>query len=529
MGAFLDVIFRGVALAAQSLVIGGALFVLLVLRPWRRTSSVTGDTPATAVATRRIRWVIVAAALVVALAQGAALIIALVALADGDRWPVGAALSTAYFRTGMARLVLAVSAAVLAAAIRGRAREKQMWWTLVPVGVALIVAAAGTSHAAGRLEHRAILISLDALHQVAAGVWIGGLTFLILGGGWRRADRWPAEILPRFSALALTAVTVLVAAGLVLTTFYVDGLGGLFGTAYGVMVLTKAMVLGGLLALGAANFRAVRALGRTATISLGRLRRYIEIELGLGVTVLLAASSLTSLPPAADVVTDRATLAEVTSRFTPQWPTLTSPRHEELPAGDRDAPRTDEDRAWSEYNHHVAGLFVLAMGLLAVAEGTTGRRWTRHWPLLFLGLGAFLLIRDDPGTWPLGPLGFWESMGDPAVLQHRFFVLLVVIFGIFEWMVRTGRVRSPRAAFVFPLLCAAGGAVLLTHSHAMLNLKSEFLIEITHVPLALLGLVVGWGRWLELRSSPAAGQLPGRLSTVALALVGVVLLLYRER
>jgi len=176
----------------------------------------------------------------------------------------------------------------------------------------------------------------------------------------------------------------------------------------------------------------------------------------------------------------------------------------------------------------VAGFFVLGMGCLAVLNATGLAPWACHWPLLFLGLAGFLMIRIDPGAWPLGPLGFWESMQYAEVLQHRLFVLLVVAFGLFEWSVRTGRSRVPWAALVFPLLCAVGGGLLLTHSHAGLNLKEEFLIEVTHVPLGVLAMVTGWGRWLELRLPPPAGRFPGRLWPLAFTLVGVVLVLYRE-
>ena len=104
----------------------------------------------------------------------------------------------------------------------------------------------------------------------------------------------------------------------------------------------------------------------------------------------------------------------------------------------------------------------------------------------------------------------------------------MVIFAIFEWGVRTGRIRSPRAALVFPLMCVAGGALLLTHSHASLNLKSEFLVEITHTPLGVLALLVGWARWLEVRLQSPENRLPGRLWPVAFAMIGVLLIFYRE-
>jgi putative copper resistance protein D len=122
------------------------------------------------------------------------------------------------------------------------------------------------------------------------------------------------------------------------------------------------------------------------------------------------------------------------------------------PISNVEAPRQPEEYAWSEYNHHIAGLFVLAMGLLAGLDYTRRARWARHWPLLLLGLAAFLFVRNDPEAWPLGPVGFWETLALPEVLQHRLAVALTVGLGLFEWLVRTDRVGSPGLRLVFPLL-----------------------------------------------------------------------------
>jgi putative copper resistance protein D len=146
---------------------------------------------------------------------------------------------------------------------------------------------------------------------------------------------------------------------------------------------------------------------------------------------------------------------------------------------------------------------------------------------VFLGLAGFLFVRNDPRAWPLGPAGFWESFTLPDVLQHRAFVVLVVAFAVFEWMVRTGRLPARPWAYVFPLLCAVGGGLLLTHSHAMFNLKDEFLAEVTHAPLGILGAFAGWSRWLELRL-PQAGPWPAWTWRLCFTAVGVLLLFYRE-
>jgi hypothetical protein len=61
----------------------------------------------------------------------------------------------------------------------------------------------------------------------------------------------------------------------------------------------------------------------------------------------------------------------------------------------------------------------------------------------------------------------------------------------------------------------------------MFNLKDEFLTEVTHAPLGILGAFSGWARWLELRL-PEAAPRAGWLSTLCFTAVGVVLLVYRE-
>jgi len=228
---------------------------------------------------------------------------------------------------------------------------------------------------------------------------------------------------------------------------------------------------------------------------------------------------------------DRATLAEVTARFTAMPPRFASPAIDDLlqqtnPLAGGPETRLQIEREWSEFNHHWAGLFVLAMGLAAIAH-RAGVRAARHWPLLFVGLAAFLFVRNDPEVWPLGPIGFWESLMQPEILQHRLFMTLAALFGVFEWAVRAGKLPVRPWAYVFPVICAAGGGLLLTHSHAVFSVKEAFLMEVTHAPIGVLGAFAGWARWLELRL-PEAGSTAGRLWPACLTAVGLVLIFYSE-
>jgi putative copper resistance protein D len=574
MTGFVDVLLRGAILVLASLILGGVAWVRLVLRAG---PGVAPSAP-TALALR----VVAAAGGLLALAQTSTLLVALTALRTAEDWPLGELAATMFARGALVRVGLGLAVGCLALRLARRRAAPRTWHAFGAGAVALVLSSAVLSHAIARVESRALLLLLDAAHQLAAAVWIGGLAHLTLYAAFRaRQVRRPRSVgagaaspgrgagglfqkvagsdtsghtvrdgdvdddsspgsfsdddeaddgvvFRRFSTVALVSVVGLIVAGGALTWQYVGEWAGLVGTAYGVMVLSKVILLAIMLALAALNFRAVR---QASAAPGARVLRLVEVELGLGITVLFAAASLTSLPPAVDVTTDRATVAEVAERFRPSPPRLTSPPVAELnekaePLMGPVTRREAIERAWSEYNHHWAGFFVLTMGLLAALE-RLGVRAARHWPLVLLGLAGFLFLRNDPRAWPLGPAGFWESFTLPDVLQHRAFVGLIVAFAVFEWMVRTGRLPRAPWGYVFPLLCAAGGGLMLTHSHAMFNLKDEFLTEITHVPIAILGAFMGWGRWLELRL-PGAGRGPGWLWTGCLIVVGLILIVYRE-
>jgi putative copper resistance protein D len=311
-----------------------------------------------------------------------------------------------------------------------------------------------------------------------------------------------------------------------------------------------------LLALGGLNFLSVERLRADPATSVNRLRRCAEAEIGISIALFFAAASLTSVPPAVDLTQDRATWSDIVTRNWPQWPSFSSPDHDQLaipalqakldaeaahhaaapsvafvPGAGELPPRNADDVAWSEYNHHWSGLFVVAIGLLALLN-RAGVSWAKHWPLLFIGVGVFLFFRSDPEVWPLGEIGFFESFRDVEVLQHRAFVLLIVGFALFEWRVRAGGWNNKADALVFPLMCGMGGLLLLTHSHAIANIKEQLLIEITHTPLALAGIVAGWTRWLELRLDPRTSPVLVRVASwtwpVCLLLSGLILLDYRE-
>jgi putative copper resistance protein D len=531
---FLTVVLRGITLATQSLTIGGIAFIALLARPL--AAELGRDGPAIL---RRCRVLLFWSAIAFAAAEAN-----VVALDIG----IGETIDAQSARAGFAVMAGAVAVALLC-------RMKLAAWRdalLVGLGIAMLAAQVTTSHAAARIDGRIPLGIADFIHMLAAGIWIGGIPYFLValngvgnGKAWRRVGK-------RFSLISMVAVAMLFCAGLFMAIPYIGSLAALYGTAYGVMVSTKFVLLLVLLALGGMNFLLVERLRRDPATPILRLKRFAEVEIGIGLTVLFAAASLTSVPPGADLTYDRASLHEIVERLEPQWPRLESPDRASLgifelnqqiaqdEAARRPAPeafvpgtgilppRNAMDIAWSEYNHHWSGIFVLLIGIIALIERGFHVKWARNWPLIFLLLGVFLLLRSDPEVWPLGDVGLIASLRDPEVVQHRIFVILVAAFAVFEWRVRTGREKRPGPKLVFPLLTAVGGLLLLTHSHALANFKDQLLIEYSHVPLALAAMTAGWARWLELR-------LPGRISRVAawvwpiaFVVIGLLLLSYRE-
>lgn len=423
------------------------------------------------------------------------------------------------------------------------------------LALALLDLAAGvaTSHAMARVEARALLLVVTALHHAGAAAWIGGLPCFL--SAMRRLPTGPARnaVGVRYSALSMMSVVAIALSGVAMLVYYVGSPEAMYGTAYGLMLGTKITLFVGLIALGYGNFRVVRALAADAGASILRLRRFAEVELGVGITIFFAAASMTSLPPAADLTHDRASLTEIAQRLVPEWPRLASPSRDSLafyqeqktldeeraqkkpltlqayvPGAGVPLPRNAQDIAWSEYNHHWAGLIVLIMGVLVILEKSGKAPWARHWPLLLIVLAGFLFLRSEAEGWPTGKLTLAESLRDPEFIQHKAFMVLMTGFAVFEWSVRNQVMRNGWAKYVFPLICALGGMMLLTHSHSIANAKELLLLEMTHMPLAVFAIWSGWTRWLELRLDGRAQVIAGWLWPTFFCLTALTLLLYRE-
>jgi len=546
---FIDDFLGGLILIGYALVIGSIIWSTVILRCWSKVSEKPN------IVIRAVSIMQLGASSLALMQFTKLLIKAMVLMGVLGELPIADYVSTVQFKAGLVRLGLAAGIAWLAIGLKRNPINRRRWLLIGSLSIPLVIAGAWLVHAVGRFEYREPLMMLTIVHQFAAAIWFGGVVQLVALRHLCRTDNeakvfWPLAVI-RFGALGFAAVGALVLTGLPLAYNYIASWVGLFGTGYGSLVLTKIILL--LIALGFAylNHQAGKKWkSKQDTVSIEKkVPNYIEAESFILVGILFVAATLSSQPPAQDIANNpqlTASIPEVIYMFTPRIPKIESPSHAALLAGEAGRVAVVKKipslaaKEWSDYNHNVAGLFLTLMGIFAMLSYIKSPKfyWANYWPIGFIGLGVFLFFRSDGETWPLGPIGFWEStFKNGEVFQHRIATLLTLILGFLEVRARTGK-SSARARYMFPILCAFGGILLLTHAHAEFELKTEYIIQSTHVTMGLLAVVMAAGRWLELRlSSQSSGRdenefnerkLAGLISIFAMFLIGNIMMFYLE-
>ena len=207
----------------------------------------------------------------------------------GNTWRLGESTSL-----GLSLTVAAVALTLLILAL-----ESVRGWLAVlalPAGLVALGSLALTGHAltAGPLWLTAPVL---AIHVLMAAFWLGALWPLWQAVGRRRPEA-ALDLLRRFSAIAIPAVALLVAAGATLAVLQLGRIGELLTTAYGIRLLSKLAFVVLLLLLAALNrFWLTPALAAGRTHATHRLRASIGLEIGLGIAILAATSSLGEVPP----------------------------------------------------------------------------------------------------------------------------------------------------------------------------------------------------------------------------------------
>jgi putative copper resistance protein D len=203
--------------------------------------------------------------------------------------------------------LLAFSVVIVFLPWHGRSR----FAALVSVGALLLISQAWFGHAAeGAGLYGATMITVYAVHVLAAAAWVGGLPPLLFAlleerhfGPSEEARNLALDILSRFSLLGMISATLLVASGVANAGFHVGGsFGKLLDSDYGDVLLKKIAIVAAMLALAYLHrfilmprLRAASLKGMTQIVTLSRS---VALETALSVLILGASAVLgITMPP----------------------------------------------------------------------------------------------------------------------------------------------------------------------------------------------------------------------------------------
>jgi copper transport protein len=156
-----------------------------------------------------------------------------------------------------------------------------------------------TGHVASA-EPRGLTAVAVALHGATAAFWLGAL-WRLLGASGYLPDAALADLLRRFSCVAVLAVAALALAGLVLALIQVETVPALVTTRYGQFLLLKLGIVMAVLLVAWNNRRRLTpALTAGDATAHRRLRRNIRLEIaGIAAIVLVTALLSRTTPPRA--------------------------------------------------------------------------------------------------------------------------------------------------------------------------------------------------------------------------------------
>jgi copper transport protein len=172
-------------------------------------------------------------------------------------------------------------------------------------GIAFLGLAAGltatlVSHAAATGDLGSVAV--DYLHVTAISIWSGGVvafSYVAMPSAANADPRQLGATIWRFSLTALVAVAVIISTGTWAAFDRLVLIEDLVETPYGLALLAKIVLLGGLLALGALNLLVWGPRMRRGLTSSAQFWRGVMGETALFAGVLVAAAFLTSFAPPA--------------------------------------------------------------------------------------------------------------------------------------------------------------------------------------------------------------------------------------
>jgi len=194
------------------------------------------------------------------------------------------------------------------------------------------------------------------------------------------------------------------------------------------------------------------------------------------------------------------------------------------------------DKNESEFNHHLAGFFVMIAGVFIFFQENLQRGWHRVkyvWPACFLLAGVFVLVWSDTELWPFGHRQWFEALqNNREVLQHKTFAAMLLCLGLIEWQRALGALKAAWSNWIFPAIAVAGSLLLIFHQHegGMIgehHMETMERIQSEHMSYLVCGLGIGLSNGLSAVNTRFNGVFK-RMWPILMVVLGVLLTFYKE-
>ena len=320
----LEVVERWLNLLGDVMFLGGSVFALMVWNPTlSRARADFPDKYEWKISSRfsrllRISGIIAIGATILLLIVEATAAAASPSLADVTAAAYTILTSTKLGQYWIFRLMTVFVAIAASFLLLGpKQRSKRSWGLILIVGLLLSFSTSLTSHNAAATDYFPVINLLsDWIHLIAVGAWVGGLVYLViaitsLNAARDQKGKPVAELIRRFSSVAIICVGVIGITGMYNLVLEVGSLTALLTTPYGRILLVKLVIFAPMIVFGALNqfvfydhimelhAKTKRLNQRKQTRWLPRFKLSIRTEMTLGIILLLVVGLLTASAPTA--------------------------------------------------------------------------------------------------------------------------------------------------------------------------------------------------------------------------------------
>ncbi|MBP1155880.1 MULTISPECIES: copper resistance protein CopC [unclassified Paenibacillus] len=223
------------------------------------------------------------------------------------------------------------------------------------IWVVLMVGVKSLSGHAITLGPPLVTVPLNAIHLLAAGVWVGGLLLIVMN--WRRHQLYMRVFIALFSRTAMICIALLSVSGIVSAEMFLPKLRYVLETPWGLLIGIKLALILGVAVIGAVLNVSVRH-SRFMNIS-----TWLKCEIGLMVVIVMVVGVLVHQKPTPEnkplLWEDEWNQAHMSAQIVPNIPGIKNRFIVDIAVSDPDAePKNIEMRLYPRSHPEIAPIRV---------------------------------------------------------------------------------------------------------------------------------------------------------------------------